>query len=203
MFIQTGILLSPSYLSLITPARWFTADAQDNSFPKLRQFVRNHNHFSVINSYIGKNLFPSTDLSTVSAFLWDKKYSGDVRFTEYFGEYNEMTRPLFEKDCSIILPSNNLVSILKKVAKTNFIPLNTITTGRDAFGIVGKNIERLRKEKGIKQKDFISKMQIMGCDINPTSYSKLEGQIRIATDKEIYVIAKILNVTTDTLFNEE
>lgn len=69
--------------------------------------------------------------------------------------------------------------------------------------IVGKNIERLRKDKGIKQKDFISKMQIMGCDINPTSYSKLEGQIRIATDKEIYVIAKILNVTTDTLFNEE
>ncbi len=69
--------------------------------------------------------------------------------------------------------------------------------------IVGKNIERLRKEKGIKQKDFISKMQIMGCDINPTSYSKLEGQIRIATDKEIYVIAKILNVTTDTLFKKE
>ena len=69
--------------------------------------------------------------------------------------------------------------------------------------IVGKNIERLRKEKGIKQKDFISKMQIMGCDINPTSYSKLEGQIRIATDNEIYVIAKILNVTTDTLFKEE
>ena len=66
--------------------------------------------------------------------------------------------------------------------------------------IVGKNIERLRKERGIKQKDFISKMQIMGCDINPTSYSKLEGQVRIATDKEIYIIAKILNVTTDELF---
>lgn len=69
--------------------------------------------------------------------------------------------------------------------------------------IVGKNIERLRKEKGIKQKDFISKMQIMGCDINPTSYSKLEGQIRSATDKEIYIIAKILNVTTDELFKNK
>ena len=69
--------------------------------------------------------------------------------------------------------------------------------------IVGKNIERIRKEKAIKQKDFISKMQIMGCDINPTSYSKLEGQIRIATDKEIYIISKILNVTTDSLFNEK
>ena len=66
--------------------------------------------------------------------------------------------------------------------------------------MVGKNIERLRKEKGIKQKDFISKMQTMGCDINPTSYSKLEGQVRMASDIEIYVIAKILNVSVDTLF---
>ncbi len=66
--------------------------------------------------------------------------------------------------------------------------------------IVGKNIERLRKEQGIKQKDFISKMQILGCDINPTSYSKLEGQIRVATDKELYTIAKILNVSIDRLF---
>lgn len=66
--------------------------------------------------------------------------------------------------------------------------------------MVGKNIEHLRKEKGIKQKDFISKMQTMGCDINPTSYSKLEGQVRMATDIEIYVIAKILNVSVDTLF---
>ena len=60
--------------------------------------------------------------------------------------------------------------------------------------MVGKNIETLRKERGIKQKDFIAKMQVMGCDMNPTSYSKLEGQIRIATDKEIYVIAKIFPV---------
>lgn len=68
--------------------------------------------------------------------------------------------------------------------------------------IVGKNIERLRKEQGIKQKDFISRMQVMGCDINPSSFSKLEGQIRTATDKEILVIAKILNVDIKELFNE-
>ena len=69
--------------------------------------------------------------------------------------------------------------------------------------MVGKNIERLRKEKGIKQKDFIAKIQIMGCDINPTSYSKLEGQIRSATDKEMYAIAKILNVPIEALFIEK
>lgn len=67
--------------------------------------------------------------------------------------------------------------------------------------IVGGNICRLRKERGIKQKDFIAKIQTMGLDMNPTSYSKLEGQTRIATDKEIYVIAKILNVDIKLLFN--
>ena len=67
--------------------------------------------------------------------------------------------------------------------------------------LVGKNIERIRKEKGIKQKDFIAQIQIMGCDMNPTSYSKLEGQLRSATDKEIFVISKILNVAIEDLFD--
>jgi transcriptional regulator with XRE-family HTH domain len=66
--------------------------------------------------------------------------------------------------------------------------------------MVGKNIERMRKERGIRQKDFIAKMQVLGCDINPTSYSKLEGQVRIATDREIYAISKILNVAMEELF---
>ena len=39
-----------------------------------------------------------------------------------------------------------------------------------------------------------------GLDINPTSYSKLEGQVRIATDIEVFVIAKVLNVTIEELF---
>ena len=68
--------------------------------------------------------------------------------------------------------------------------------------LVGKNVERLRKQKKIKQKEFIAQMQIMGCDINPTSYSKLEGQIRSVTDKELFVIAKILDVTMEVLFEE-
>ncbi len=78
-------------------------------------------------------------------------------------------------------------------------------TRKQAYGnknSVGRNIERLRKEKGIKQKDFIAQIQIMGCDMNPTSYSKLEGQLRSATDKELFVIAKILDVAIGDLFND-
>jgi len=68
--------------------------------------------------------------------------------------------------------------------------------------LVGKNIERIRKEQGIKQKDFIAQMQTMGCDINPTSYSKLEGQVRSVTDKELFIIAKILGVAMEYLFEQ-
>ena len=69
--------------------------------------------------------------------------------------------------------------------------------------MVGRNIEQLRKHREIKQKDFIAKMQVMGCDINPTSFSKLEGQIRNATDREIYVISKLLGVKMEELFEED
>ena len=72
-------------------------------------------------------------------------------------------------------------------------PLGTIN-------IVGAKIEKLRKERNIKQKDLIAQMQLNGVDINPTSYSKLEGQVRVATDKEIYIISKILNVDINELF---
>lgn len=68
--------------------------------------------------------------------------------------------------------------------------------------MVGRNIERLRKTKNIKQKDFISQLQVLGLDINPTSYSKLEGQLRSATDKEVYTIAKVLNIKMEELFEE-
>ena len=66
--------------------------------------------------------------------------------------------------------------------------------------LIGKTVEKLRKERKIKQKDFIARLQVFGLDINPTSYSKLEGQVRIATDKEVYAIAKVLGVEMEELY---
>ena len=66
---------------------------------------------------------------------------------------------------------------------------------------IGKTVEKLRKERNISQRDFISRLQVSGLDINPTSYSKLEGQFRNATDKEVYYIAKMLKVNMEELFD--
>ncbi len=66
--------------------------------------------------------------------------------------------------------------------------------------LIGKNVERLRRERGISQKDFVARLQTEGLDVNPTSYSKLEGQLRYATDKELFYIAKVLNLKMEDLF---
>lgn len=68
--------------------------------------------------------------------------------------------------------------------------------------LVGANIERIRKERNLKQIEVIAQLQTAGIDINPTSYSKLEGQVRMATDKEIHAIAKILKVDVNDLFSD-
>jgi len=68
--------------------------------------------------------------------------------------------------------------------------------------ITGKNISKIRREKGIKQKEMLAKLQVLGVDISPSCLSELEGQTRIATDKEIWAIAEILNVPVECLFEE-
>jgi len=65
--------------------------------------------------------------------------------------------------------------------------------------ICGANVERIRKAMGMKQTTLVSKMQLLGVDINPSSLSKLEGQTRLATDMELKAIAKILGVTMEEL----
>lgn len=69
--------------------------------------------------------------------------------------------------------------------------------------ICGANIERIRKQLGMKQATLVSKMQLMGVDINPSSLSKLEGQTRSATDIELKAIASILSVPLEELLREE
>lgn len=69
--------------------------------------------------------------------------------------------------------------------------------------ICGANVERIRKQIGMKQSTLVAKMQLAGVDINPSSLSKLEGQIRIASDIELKAIARILNVTMEELVETE
>jgi hypothetical protein len=145
-FIELAIKLDPTFISLITPSRWFAGDAQDKSFVKLRDLIKRNNHFQKLTNFpISKTIFPDVELSSINYFLYNKRFTGNVEFTEYYDEENQNTtnRPLFESGLDIILSNSYSHGILNKVRRNGFISLTTITKGRNAFGVVGKGIEKI------------------------------------------------------------
>ena len=145
-FMMMAINIQSKYVSLITPARWFTADAQDKSFIKLREFIQENNHFSkLIYMPNSKYIFNGVNIAGgIDYFLYDNTYSGNVEFKEiYAGNVCKIAqRPLFESSFNIIISQKILVDIVHKVSEdTNFISFMTITQGRNAFGITGKDTD--------------------------------------------------------------
>ena len=65
--------------------------------------------------------------------------------------------------------------------------------------IVGLKVLNFRKERGIKQKDFLAQLQVLGMDISATSLSRIEGQYRLVQDSEVVFLAEALKVTPNEL----
>lgn len=142
-FIKICVGLNPNYLSLVTPSRWFTGDAQDKSFLRLREFFQENNHIqSIVNIPISNSVFPAVEISGgINYFVYNPDHNGDIEFTEYYDEENSQTftRPLFEEGLDIILSSGFSHNIISKVKNEDFESITAITKGRNAFGILGKN----------------------------------------------------------------
>ena len=68
--------------------------------------------------------------------------------------------------------------------------------------IIGSKVVAIRKSKGIKQREFLARLQTLGLDISQTSLSRLEGQYRLVQDYEVVVIAKALEISVGVLLGE-
>ena len=60
--------------------------------------------------------------------------------------------------------------------------------------IIGSKVNALRRENGVKQKDFLARLQTLGMDVSATSLSRLEGQHRLVQDYEVLILAQALDV---------
>ncbi|MBD2846623.1 helix-turn-helix transcriptional regulator [Paenibacillus sp. IB182496] len=69
--------------------------------------------------------------------------------------------------------------------------------------IIGTRVTAIRKAKGMKQKEFLARLQTAGLDISPTSLSRLEGQDRLVQDYELLAIAQALEVTVAELLGSK
>ena len=65
--------------------------------------------------------------------------------------------------------------------------------------IIGRRVEIRRKQLGLKQNEVVARLQIEGVDINASSYSKLEGQVRKVSDIEIKALCSILDLSPNDL----
>ncbi|HEM3577934.1 TPA: Eco57I restriction-modification methylase domain-containing protein [Streptococcus suis] len=184
-FIKLSIELTDRYSSIITPSKWFTADAQDNSFPKLREYLADDKSFvriDVINN--GGKLFQGTELGSVNYFLYDKQYTGDVMFCNDEGR-SVVSRPLFEKELTQIIPHNSMVSILKKVINSDkFESMTTITKGRNAFGLTGKEVNDITTEYS-KKGDF--EVRCSYERIRYVSKEKIKKNVELANKYKVFM----------------
>ena len=141
-FIELSIQISNRYTSLITPARWFTGDAQDKSFVKLRNFIKNNNHIKKIVFYKNENdIFNNVEIKGgIQYLLNEKTYHGEVEFIVYddINNFQSSFRNLFEENYNVIISDINAFPILEKIRKHHFKSLTSITTGRNPFGVIGK-----------------------------------------------------------------
>lgn len=140
-FIMESAKVSDN-LVLISPSRWFTGDAQDKSFVKLRQFFQENPHIKEMFLYKNaKDVFPNTQIKGgVNFFIYTNDYDGDVKFVSVENNMEAMDiRSLFEEGIDVVVSDKVNISILHK-AKNHpaFIPLTSLTTGRNPFGIIGK-----------------------------------------------------------------
>jgi transcriptional regulator with XRE-family HTH domain len=79
--------------------------------------------------------------------------------------------------------------------KTRKLPLGDMN-------IVGANITRIRLDKGIRQKELLARIQSEGIDISGSCLSKIEGQTRMVTDRELLALARALGVDADALLKQ-
>lgn len=65
--------------------------------------------------------------------------------------------------------------------------------------LIGAHVEKLRKEKGIKQKELLAQLQVYGVEMTASGLSKLEGQIRAVNDFELFALSEVLEISVDEL----
>ena len=147
LFVQQAIKLSPRYLSMIIPARWYSGGKGLDEF---RDLMLNDTRLSYLVDYFDSNdCFPGIDLSGgVCYFLWDQQHSGDCIVRSIInGKESIIQRPLIEKGNDSFVRFNSSISILEKIKQFQESSFIQLVSSRKPFGIATN--EQINTEKEI------------------------------------------------------
>ena len=151
-FVDIAKKITPDYLSLIMPARWYSGGKGLDEFRD--SMLQDNKITRLIDYFDSQDCFPGIDISGgVCYFLWDKKYDDKCEIITYrSGNKSIMNRHLSQSENSkSFIRFNEAVSILQKVQEQNEISFSGIVSSRKPFGLT-TNVLLEREEK----KDTVS-----------------------------------------------
>lgn len=150
IFVEYAIKLKSNYVSMITPARWYSGgkglDEFRNSMMKSKKIKKLYDFFDP------NDVFPGIDISGgVCYFLIDNLYTGLCEVNNYLeGKRSKQYRYLLEDGDNSFVRFNEATSIMQKInsSSENF---STIVSCRKPFGLDTKpQIEIEKKNELIK-----------------------------------------------------
>lgn len=134
-FVQQAKKLSPEYMIMIIPARWYSGGKGLDEF---RLEMLSDKRLKTIHDFPEtSDCFPGINIrGGVCYFLWDKKHKGDCLVVNHkAGITTEMTRPLLENGAVTFIRYNEAVSILSKVVSFKEKTMDKLVSSRLPFGI--------------------------------------------------------------------
>jgi transcriptional regulator with XRE-family HTH domain len=72
-------------------------------------------------------------------------------------------------------------------------------TAKQPRNIVGPEIRRLRKERGLSQPMLVAKLNLAGWQISRETLAKIETQLRWVADFELVCLASVFKLSTEEI----
>ena len=133
-FIQQAKKLTPRYLTMIVPSRWFSGGRGLDDFRD--EMLHDNRICTIVDFPISSECFPGVEIKGgVCYFLWDRDNKGDCEIkTVRSNHVSIMHRPLLEKGCDTFIRYNDAISILRKVQTFKEPTINTQVSSQKPFG---------------------------------------------------------------------
>ena len=159
-FVEIVKKLSPNYISIIMPTRWYAGGKGLDSF---RDEMLNDVHIVELHDFLKPDLvFKDVNLrGGVCYFLWDKNHDNTKKLTKIFTYKNDLnpeisSRNLKTDDSEIFIRHGIAIDIADKVKKySKFEPVENYISSRKPFGFEGNivNDEKIFRSTDKKLKD--------------------------------------------------
>ena len=145
-FILQAMKLSPSFLSMIVPARWYSGGKGLDDF---RNMMLNDKRIKYLVDYTdSRDCFPSVDIAGgVCYFLWCKDYRGKCCVkTIQKNKVSIVDRSLNEFETFI--RENVAVQIIRKVLNRSDEMMDSVVFSRNPFGFASNDCFKVAKKGG-------------------------------------------------------